>query len=109
MAHRPCSKCGRTTTGKYCSQCKADRPAYRKLYENERWRRLSKAHRTANPYCAECARQGRVTLADVTDHIEPHRGDEQKFWLGPFESLCARCHNVKTRKEQSQNETAPPR
>lgn len=29
----------------------------------------------------------------VCDHIEPHRGDEAKFWAGPFQTLCAPCHN----------------
>jgi hypothetical protein len=29
----------------------------------------------------------------VCDHVEPHRGDLDKFWSGPFQSLCAEHHN----------------
>jgi 5-methylcytosine-specific restriction enzyme A len=28
--------------------------------------------------------------ATICDHVEPHRGDVNKFWLGPFMSLCKR-------------------
>lgn len=27
------------------------------------------------------------------DHVEPHGGDPDKFWVGPFQTLCAHCHN----------------
>jgi 5-methylcytosine-specific restriction enzyme A len=26
--------------------------------------------------------------AEICDHVEPHRSDANKFWLGPFMSLC---------------------
>src|SRR5262245_910577 len=29
----------------------------------------------------------------LCDHVDPHRGDINKFWLGPFMSLCKRCHD----------------
>jgi hypothetical protein len=29
-----------------------------------------------------------VTPATICDHVEPHHGDVNKFWLGPFQSLC---------------------
>ena len=28
-----------------------------------------------------------------SDHVEPHHGDVNKFWLGPFQSLCKECHD----------------
>ena len=30
--------------------------------------------------------------AAICGHVGPRRGDVNKFWLGPFMSLCKRCH-----------------
>jgi 5-methylcytosine-specific restriction enzyme A len=43
------------------------------------------------------ARKGRLVRASAlllmqSDHVEPHHGDVNKFWLGPFQSLCKGCH-----------------
>ena len=40
-----------------------------------------------------CLERGIVMAAEICDHVEPHHGDANKFWLGPFQSLCERCHN----------------
>jgi hypothetical protein len=40
-----------------------------------------------------CERQGKIRLATICDHVEPHRGDEAKFWSGPFQSLCKPHHD----------------
>ena len=31
--------------------------------------------------------------ATVADHVEPHKGDELKFYQGKLQSLCKRCHD----------------
>jgi tetratricopeptide (TPR) repeat protein len=41
----------------------------------------------AHPLCNCCLERGTVTPAEICDHVEPHRGDVNKFWLGPFMSL----------------------
>ena len=65
------------------------------------WTKLSVAFRKANPLCAECERQGRITAATCVDHIVPHRGDAQLvFDRDNLQSLCARCHGRKTRGGQ---------
>ena len=64
-----------------------------RLYGTERWRRLAKHQLRVEPLCATCLREGRVTAARVADHVEPWRGDINKFWLGKLQSLCERCHN----------------
>ena len=48
------------------------------------------AARTPVAFCLE---RGIVTAAEICDHVEPHNGDVNKFWLGPFQSLCKRCHD----------------
>ncbi|PLR25216.1 hypothetical protein SGCZBJ_12630 [Caulobacter zeae] len=45
------------------------------------------------PLCAFCEREERVTPATVCDHVERHGGDEERFFAGPFQSLCKRCHD----------------
>lgn len=40
-----------------------------------------------------CKANGRITIATVCDHITPHKGDEEAFWAGPFQSLCAMHHS----------------
>lgn len=52
-----------------------------------------------------CQKAGRVTAATVCDHVEPHRGDEEKFWAGPFQSLCDqepwRCHSSTKQQQEA--------
>ncbi|EQA96840.1 hypothetical protein V475_20370 [Sphingobium baderi LL03] len=66
-------------------------PAHKRWYKTARWQRLRARQLASEPLCAMC--HPRVTSATVCDHKEPHRGDEVKFWTGPFQSLCASCHN----------------
>jgi 5-methylcytosine-specific restriction protein A len=51
-----------------------------------------------NPLCAECERQGRVTLATQRDHIIPlaegGKDDETNE-----QGLCHECHEVKSLAE----------
>jgi len=68
-------------------------PEYKRWYKTARWQRLRSRQLTQHPLCKLCESHGRVTVATVCDHIEPHRGDEGKFWSGPFQSLCSTCHN----------------
>lgn len=69
------------------------------LYDRQ-WRSYS-AHRLAeHPLCVRCERLGRVRLAVVTDHIEPHKGDPVLFRdPSNHQSLCKPCHDRKTRLE----------
>jgi 5-methylcytosine-specific restriction protein A len=68
-----------------------DRPAYHQWYSTYRWQRIRKQQILDHPLCAMC--HPRVVAAKVCDHVEPHKGDEHKFWNGPFQSLCLSCHN----------------
>jgi hypothetical protein len=43
----------------------------------------------------------RFTAATVCDHIEPHRGGPEKFWKGPFQSLCDYHHNRDKQRSES--------
>jgi 5-methylcytosine-specific restriction enzyme A len=67
-----------------------------RLHGTERWRRMAKYQLRVEPLCAMCLAEGRGPVpARVADHIEPHHGDVNKFWLGKLQSLCSNCHECK--------------
>jgi 5-methylcytosine-specific restriction enzyme A len=73
---------------------------YSNWYADRRWRRIRAAQLQKEPLCRYCQKQGRIKLADVADHIEPHKGDKHKFYYGALQSLCHLCHSsVKQREE----------
>ena len=74
--------------------------AYRAWYRTARWRKLRQQQLRQEPLCRMCREAGRVTAATVCDHVEPHRGDEAKFWGGPFQSLCAAHHDGRKQREE---------
>lgn len=61
------------------------------------WARYSRRRLLEFPLCVRCQEAGRLTGADVTDHIVPHRGDPELFWEpANHQSLCKPCHDRKT-------------
>jgi 5-methylcytosine-specific restriction protein A len=62
-------------------------------YSSRRWARIRRHQLLEQPFCGYCLERGIVTAAEICDHVEPHRGDVNKFWLGPFQSLCKPCHD----------------
>lgn len=65
------------------------------LYACKRWRDASRKFLLENPTCCMCGAK-----ATVTDHIIPHRGNEDLFWdESNWQSLCKSCHDKKTRIE----------
>lgn len=79
---------------------------YRLWYRTPRWRQIKADQLLRQPYCRFCADMGRHTKATICDHVEPHRGDEAKFWSGPFQSLCKTHHDAtKQRMERGRQVT----
>src|SRR6516165_8016473 len=66
-------------------------------YSKPRWARIRRHQLLEHPLCVFCLERGIVEPATICDHIEPHRGDVNKFWLGPFMSLCKRRHDSSKR------------
>jgi predicted kinase len=49
-----------------------------------------------------------ITAGEVVDHIIPHKGDYELFWdEGNWQTLCKRCHDVKTATEDGGFGAAP--
>lgn len=74
-------------------------PAVQRLYNSARWQRLRRRQLAAEPWCAECLREGIYTPATDVDHVDPHRGSWEQFFSGRLQSLCHACHSAKTAGE----------
>ena len=67
---------------------------------DSRWKKARDGFLRKHPLCAECQEEGRVTAANVVDHIIPHKGDETLFWQrSNWRQLCTPHHNRKTARE----------
>jgi 5-methylcytosine-specific restriction endonuclease McrA len=66
---------------------------WRSWYSLQRWRRRAHHQLRIEPLCASCLERNRVTPATIADHHPPHKGDYNKFVLGPLRSLCKPCHD----------------
>lgn len=67
------------------------------MYNNRIWRSMRKVKLLNEPLCAECERRGITKLANVVDHIIPHRGNHALFQDETnLQSLCKKCHDKKT-------------
>lgn len=109
---RPCRHpgCPALTREGYCPKHKPKRAERRASAEYHGWYSLPvwtddlrPAQLLREPWCRECARRGVRTRATVVDHVTPHRGDWQMFIdLANHQSLCKRCHDRKTAREQAE-------
>lgn len=75
-----------------------------------KWQQFAKSFLISNPLCQYCEAQGNITPAQAVDHIEPHRGDADIFWLdGNYAATCHKCHNgIKARAEYIADTTSEP-
>lgn len=64
----------------------------RDWYGLGRWKKRARFQMRQHPLCAHCLQKGLVAPAVIADHIRPHRGDWNEFWLGHLQSLCRTCH-----------------
>jgi hypothetical protein len=58
-------------------------------------RRLARAQITREPLCRACLARGKVEPATCADHITPHAGNVNVFFLSPLQR-CHACHALKT-------------
>ena len=73
----------------------------RKLHKTARWEKLRWSVLQRDQFtCQICGRLEGDTSKLVCDHVEPHRGTVEKFWSGPFQTLCKPCHDGQKQKEE---------
>jgi 5-methylcytosine-specific restriction protein A len=59
------------------------------------WDNAAVQFKRQHPLCLGCEAIGRVTATEVTDHVEPHKGDPAKFWNADmWQPSCAWHHDV---------------
>jgi 5-methylcytosine-specific restriction enzyme A len=71
--------------------------AWKKFYGTAAWQKRRALQLRHFPLCAYCLARSVVTVATVVDHVEPHKGDWNKFRLGALQSLCKLCHDSSKR------------
>ena len=75
---------------------------WRAWYKTARWQRLRWSVLVRDGFtCAMCGRLEGDTSKLVCDHVDPHRGDEAKFWAGPFQTLCKGCHDGEKQRSEA--------
>lgn len=61
---------------------------------NSWWDKARKRFLLTNPLCVMCKRDGVDTIANVVDHIIPHKGNPALFYAQTnWQSLCTMHHN----------------
>lgn len=108
----PGCRCLVTLPERYCEKHKPRAEAKQKacfnrgkrnaseLGYNYAWQRARKQFLLDHPLCQECQRNGRITAANVVDHITPHKGNQELFWdQSNWQALCQSCHSKKTARE----------
>lgn len=78
----------------------AKKPTAAKRVTGRKLQRLRAELFERDPLCAECKRQGRVTLATQRDHIQPleEGGEDTETNV---QGLCADCHDAKSKAERA--------
>lgn len=87
-----------TVTPTSAQPVQPDQPSACKRGYDRRWQKARLAYLGRHPLCAHCEQAGLVTLAQVVDHIIPHKGNSLLFWdmESNWQSLCKPCHDKKT-------------
>ena len=69
-------------------------------YSTANWQRLRRRKLSADPLCYPCQLRGRIVAADTIDHVKAIADGGHPFPdLDGLMSMCARCHNEKTRAQ----------
>lgn len=73
----------------------------RTWYGTYRWKQRHRQQMRKHPLCHHCAQKGLVVIAVIADHVKPHKGDWNSFWLGELQSLCRNCHESGKKFEEA--------
>ena len=74
-------------------------PQHAKLYYSRRWRNLRNLFIQKYPLCRECKSNNRITEGKIVDHIKPVSEGGNFYEWRNLQTLCNKCHRVKTVKE----------
>ena len=78
-------------------------PKLRKFYSSWKWRKCRDKYVKQNPLCEKCKENGKTVEADEVDHIIPVKVRfDLRFDFENLQSLCKRCHSIKSRKDRQE-------
>lgn len=84
------------------SSSKKKRAFVHPLKNDRRWRRIAQAFLSSYPLCVRCSQLGHKVAAVHVDHIKPVRLFADLIYEeSNLQSLCRRCHSIKTVQEQN--------
>jgi hypothetical protein len=77
-----------------------------KLYNSQRWRKLSKMEIADEPFCIECYTKRDLLVTDglQRDHVNGFT-NEHEFWHGERQTLCKPCNMSKAGKAGRNKQT----
>lgn len=70
-----------------------------KFYNSKRWRSLRAYFIQMNPLCKACEENDWIVPGECVDHIIPIRFDGSMTALSNLQTLCNKCHAIKSGKE----------
>lgn len=72
------------------------------FYNSKEWLSLRSEKLKLNPLCEECEVKGKLIPATVVNHIQPvTQFPDLKLNIDNLESLCRKCHDRRTRLDNS--------
>lgn len=71
-----------------------------RFYQSTAWRKLRAVKLEQQPMCEECERNGKITPAQMVDHIVPINRGGASLDIENLQSLCNACHNRKSAKDK---------
>ena len=75
-----------------------------RFYASKAWRRARGAQLNRQPLCAQCEREGRVTVATEVHHVLKRTDYAAlSYDLANLESLCKQCHARESIAERGHN------
>ena len=75
------------------SQHDQDRGNARARGYTPRWDKAAATFKSRHPYCLGCQAIGKRVATEVVDHVEPHKGDQVKFWNTALWQPACRWHH----------------
>ena len=94
-----CTEHKRLMDARYDARCR-DRGAA-DFYHSREWKHLRQNYLIEHPFCVECWGKGKLTKADVVDHIIPIKQGGPALEESNLQALCASCHGRKSIREGS--------
>ena len=77
----------------------SDRHAYHEVHNTRRWQGIRKAYLAKNPLCERCKLKNKIKSGEVVDHIIPIQDGGEAWDWSNLQTLCKRCHAIKTNQE----------